>query len=467
MYVNVVELYRMTLERVPAYRGYLEERCGTLPEVTSPEDIAKLPFTSKGEYIKAFPLEKLCLDGTLFGKHVLCRSSGTKGKPFFWPQLPEQERYVAEWLYSDLDEAFGISKQPVFAMVSLALGSWISGELTSWGLRNLGIQKGGLTLVTPGLDLDEAVDMLESFADSFSGTVLYSYPPFARTILEKAAARKLPLESFRIGLRLAGEGYSEGYRSRLNRLMGYPEGALHSIASGYGSTDFGSLGKETPLCIAIRRILYEKGLAREVLGRNEIPSLCQYDPSGFFVELEGEELVVSKYQAIPLLRYRTADRATLITYEEMLRRLRDVGEDPLELLASRGGDLSRVRELPFVLVWGRIDGGITFYGANVLVEQIREIVEEQKAFQECCTGQFQLRKGEDANNDPVLEILLEPRPGIEGDREFLEKLMASCLEKTSADYAMIRKIQGEKALPLLRFVQNKELFGGTKFRYTS
>ncbi len=464
--MDLVEFYSMAIRRVPAYGAYVKERCGCLPEVSSPEDFTGLPFTSKAEYIKAFPLEDLCLDGTLRGKHVLCRSSGTKGKPFFWPQLPEQERYVADWLYSDLDEAFGISKNPVFALVSLALGSWISGELTSWGLRNLGIQKGGLTLVTPGLDLDEAVDMLESFAGKFGGTVLYSYPPFARTILEKAAARNLPLKSFRMGLRLAGEGYSEGYRSRLNRLMGYHEGALHSIASGYGSTDFGSLGKETPLCIAIRRILYEEGLAKEVLGRSEIPSLCQYDPSTFFVELHEEELVISKYQAIPLLRYRSGDRATLMPYAEMMQRLKDAGADPLDLLARRGGNLSKVRELPFVLVWGRIDGGITFYGANILVEQIREIVEERQEFAACCTGQFRIRKGEDADGEPVLEVLLEPRPGTEGNCELLAKDMASCLEEMSTDYALIRKTQGEKALPRVRFVQSEELFGGTKFKYT-
>ena len=462
--MNVFELYRLAVDRVPAYRAYVENCCGRLPEVTSLEELGSLPLTSKTDYIKAFPLEELCLDGTLKGKHVLCRSSGTKGRPLFWPQLPEQERYVADWLYSDLDESFGISRHPLFAVVSLALGSWISGELTSWGLRNLGVQKGGLTMVTPGLDLDEAIDLMGAFAGQFAGTVLYSYPPFARTILEKAADRALPLASYRMGLRLAGEGYSERYRDRLNRLMGYEPGDLHSIVSGYGSTDFGSLGKETTLAIAIRRCLYEQGLARAVLGRDEIPSLCQYDPSVFHVELDGEELVVSKYQAVPLLRYRTGDRATLIGYDEMMERLRSAGADPMELLARRGGDLSRVRELPFVLVWGRVDGGVTFYGANILVEQIREIVESQDLFRASCTGQFQIRRTESAELEPVLEILLEPRTGG-GDVEALAGLMASCLAAASAEYAAIRARQGDKALPRIRFVDDRELFGGTKFRY--
>jgi phenylacetate-CoA ligase len=350
-------------------------------------------------------------------------------------------------------------------VVSLALGSWISGELTSWGLRNLGIEKGGLTMVTPGLDLDEAVDMLESFAGTFDGTVLYSYPPFARTILEKAEERNLPLGSYRMGLRLTGEGYSERYRDRLNELMGNDEGALHSIFSGYGSTDFGSLGKETPLCIAIRRILYEKDLAAEVLGRDEIPSLCQYDPSVFHAELAGEELVVSKYQAAPLLIYRTGDRASLMPYDEMTERLTSAGVDPVKILESRGGDPSRIRNLPFVLAWGRIDGGVTFFGVNILVEQVREIIEGDDRFRECCTGQFQIRKTERGDLDQVLEILLEPRPGIRGDADALAEPMVEALSRTSAEYAAVRKNQGDKALPKLLFVEDRELFGGTKFRY--
>jgi phenylacetate-CoA ligase len=128
---------------VPAYRDYLRQHCNHVPKVSSLEDFESVPLTSKTDYIKAYPLQDLCLDGTLVGKHILCRSSGTKGKPFFWSQLPEQERYVADWLYSDLDESFGISKHPLFAVVSLALGSWISGELTSWGLRNLVSKRAG------------------------------------------------------------------------------------------------------------------------------------------------------------------------------------------------------------------------------------------------------------------------------------------------------------------------------------
>jgi phenylacetate-CoA ligase len=223
--------------------------------------------------------------------------------------------------------------------------------------------------------------------------------------------------------------------------------------------------RKTPLCIAIRRILYEKDLARDVLGRDEIPSLCQYDPTVFHAELAGEELVVSKYQGAPLLRYRTGDRASLMPYDEMTERLTSAGVDPVKILESRGGDPSRIRNLPFVLAWGRIDGGVTFFGVNILVEQVREIIEGDDRFRECCTGQFQIRKTERGDLDQVLEILLEPRPGIRGDADALAEPMVEALSRTSAEYAAVRKNQGDKALPKLLFVEDRELFGGTKFRY--
>ena len=100
---------------------------------------------------------------------------------------------------------------------------------------------------------------------------------------------------------------------------------------------------------------------------------------------------------------------------------------------------------------------LPFTELTFLVEQIREIIEEQREFAACCTGQFKIRKGEDALNDPVLEVLLEPRPETRGEEISFAKLLASCLEETSTDYATIRKTQGEKALPRLRFVPGDEL----------
>lgn len=458
------ELYRIAASRVPAYRRFLTQRLGSVPEVVSREDFAALPLTSKKDYVKAFPLEDLCLDGTLEGKHVLCRSSGSTGKPTYWPQMPEQERYVADYLYTDLDEDLQISLRPALALVVLGLGSWISGELTTWGLRTLGIQKGHLTLATPGINLEEAAEILEEFGPRFPQTVLYSYPPFAKRLLEMASDRGVDLSVLRVSLRLAGEGYSERYRDHVNRLLGYPEGHLTSVVSGYGSTDFGSAGKETPLCVAIRRALYEGNLTEKVLGVPDLPSVCQYDPAAHLLEVVEGELVASKYQAVPLVRYRSGDRGELVPFREMMARLADAGVDPLRVLEERGCRTDRVRELPFVLVHGRIDGGVTFFAANILVGQVQGALETDPVLAGAFTGAFQLRCAETEDLSSVLEIRAELRPGATAPEDGAPRL-ARELARRSTEYAAVWESNGDRALPQIVPVEAGSLYSSTKVRY--
>lgn len=463
--MDVLELYRVATERVPAYRNFLEERLGEVPAVTTLEAFRTLPFTDKGSYVRRYPLEEICLDGTLRGKHVLCRSSGTSGKATYWPQLPEQERYVADYLLSDLEESFAVSANPALVIVALGLGSWISGELTTWGLRNLGVQGGNVTLVTPGLNMEETAEIVETFSPRFTQTVIYTYPPFAKTLLDLVERRGIPLRKMRLSFRLAGEGYSEMFRSTLNRRMGRDEGDLTSVLSGYGATDFGSAGKETPLCAAVKRLLFEEGLSESLFGKRGIPSLCQYDPASHFLEAEEGELVVSRYQAVPLVRYRTGDRGALMGYDELLERLSDAGADPLALLERRGVPRTSVRPLPFVLVWGRVDGGITFFGANVLVSQVKDVFESDPELARLFTGNFSLRRGEDEHLDPVLEILVEPRHGVGADLEEAARLVARGLENCSTEFAAIRKMEGDRALPRLSLVPEGYFTGHHKIRY--
>ena len=458
------ELYRIVLSRVPAYRDYLERRLGTVPPEVDLRTFASLPLTSKKDYVKAYPLEDLCLDGTLTGKHVLCRSSGSTGKPTYWPQMPEQERYVADYLYTDLDEDLHISRCPALALVVLGLGSWISGELTTWGLRTLAIQKGNLTLATPGLNLEEAAEILEEFGPRFPQTVLYSYPPVAKRLLEMADEAGTDLPALRLSLRLAGEGYSERYRDHVNRLLGYPEGHLTSVVSGYGSTDFGSAGKETPLCVAIRRALYEGGLTEKALGVRDLPSVCQYDPAVHLLEVVEGELVASKYQAVPLVRYRSGDRGELVPFRDMMDRLADAGADPLKILRDRGGSPERVRELPFVLVHGRIDGGVVFFAANVLVGQVQGALETDPVLAQAFSGAFQLRRTETEALEPVLEIRAELRPGASVPEDGPVRL-ARELASRSSEYALVWGSNGDRALPRIVPMEPGSLYSSTKVRY--
>lgn len=464
MNLDPISVYRTAAERVPAYDEFLRRERGEIPEVRSLDEFRALPLMDKKNYLTRFPLAKVCLDGTLRGAHVICRSSGSTAKPFYWPQLPEQERDLSTWLATELEDTFAVGSKPTLVIVALALGAWISGELATWALRSLAIESGNITLLTPGLNRDEVVDMIAEFSPHFQQTLIYSYPPFAKNIVESAVERGIPVQDFNIRLRLAGEGYSEKFRDYVNALLGHDRNDIASIASGYASTDFGRVGKETPLAVAVKRVLHEKDCAAAILGCDTIPSVCQFNPAGFYLEAVDGELVITKHQAVPLIRYRSGDRGELIGYEEFLARFNAAGIDLLAELQARGGDPLAVKPLPFVLVHGRADGGITFYGANIPVAQIRDILEGSSPFREHFTGNFQIRKSSDEKLDPVLELQLEEKsPGYEKDS--LAALMARELAGRSSEYAKLLEVRGDTAMPMITVVGKDFFLNSAKIRY--
>ena len=71
MSYDPIEVYREAVARVPAYAEFLREAHGAVPEVADLDGFAALPTTDKHGYISRFPLEEICLDGTVRGGDVV------------------------------------------------------------------------------------------------------------------------------------------------------------------------------------------------------------------------------------------------------------------------------------------------------------------------------------------------------------------------------------------------------------
>jgi phenylacetate-CoA ligase len=456
--LNPLEVFAEAAERVPAYRKFLINHLGGVPSVRDIEAFERLPFTDKKSYILAFPLEDLCLDGTLRGKHFIYRSSGTTLAPVYWPKLPEEERDLPKWLEAGLVCAHAIDVIPTLVIVGLGLGSWISGEQTTWAMRSLAVEGKGVTVITPGLEPQEILELMERFCPSFPQTLLISYPPFAKSIVEEAAARGLPLRSYHLKLGLVGEGYSERFREYMGEILGHESGDVMAVWSGYGSADFGAVGQETPLTITIRRLIHSHGAARAVLGSDEIPGIYQYNPVSLHLEAVDGELVITRRQAVPLVRYRTGDRGAVIPCGEILSRLEWEGIEPERSLKDRDG-----AGLPLVLVYGRADGTVTFYGAKISAEQVREVL-DTPALRLHFTGRFRMRVVADENLNPRLEIEAEGRPGREppGAAE-AARLVADELCRINSEYAS--SLAGAGSLPVIVPASSDSFEGGLKLRY--
>lgn len=437
--MHAITMYREAVNRVPAYRAFLQEKTGGIPEVNSPEDFLKLPFMSKADYIMHYPVAELCLDGDPSCAHLWLRSSGTSRKPFFWPRRYDDERHLPQGLSKLFEDYVTPEVQPTLIVVGLALGPWGTGMQSSYAFRTLAHDVPGLAVVSPGLQQDSIIEVLERLSPLYKRTLLLSYPPFARNILLEAAKRGLDLPALNIHVMVGGEGITESYREMMWDLLGHSERDLNSVWSLYGSTDFANVGFENPLTIATRRIMADNHLAEEILGEPDLPMLFQRIPSPTHFEEIEDELVVSRMQGIPLIRYRSGDRVRFIERDDLLTRMRRAGHNPEQAVREAG---LRVPPwtTPFIALYGRMDHAVFYYGAKITVEQVKTAL-DTPAMRPWFNGRFLIKGIEDGNGNPVLEVSLEDRDELRAaNLDDVAETFARQLELVQSEFREVRKL---------------------------
>lgn len=467
-YKYPLSVYKAAVDTVPAYKNFLIEKCGgKIPEVTSIEDFYNLPFIDKSSYIQAYPIEDLCLNGTLHGKHLISTSSGSSGKYQYWPIRPETEKEYAAMVYNELNETCKISQKSTLVILGLMMGGNLSGALFAYALRAAAIENENFTLMTPGLDEQATIEFIKQFSPKYEQTIIYSYPATAKNIIESAAEQGIEIKKHNILLKLIGDSYSEQFRDNINELLGYPYGYLESVSAGYGATDFRAVGKENHLCTAIRRLLYENSRIKEVIGVDDVPTICQLNINSVFVEAVEEELIITQKNAIPLVRYKSNDSGGIILFNDMIERLKSYSLDPFKKLKEFGLNSDNISENPFVFVTGRRDG-LVFNGAKIKTENIKAVFEKNPYLAERVTGEFQIKKIVD-NEEQYIELSIIPKPGTENlNKDEIAITFASDLAKIQKGlYAKLFEADRQKVLPRIRFVkrQDIETLSGFKIKY--
>lgn len=440
---NAVEMYRLAAEQTPAYRAFLEEQTGEIPKVESEEDFARLPFMDKDNYVMRYPVQDLCLNGSFDSAHIWLRSSGTSRKPFFWPRRVEDEKGMPMALKRLFHRYTDPNAQPTLIIVGFALGPWGTGMQTSFAFRKMAHEVPGLAVVTPGLQNESIVEALEQIAPMYKQTLLFSYPPFAKMALEAAAEHGLDLPSLNLNLLVGGEGITESWREMMWRMLGHTERDLHSVWSLYGSTDFANVGFENPLTIAIRRHMVQNQLWDEIFGEPSVPMLFQRVPNQtHFEEVDGE-LIVSRIQGIPLMRYRSGDRVKFVERADLLARLHDTGFDAERSLRDAGLQVPEY-ETPFVALYGRINQVIFFYGAKITIEQVKMAL-ETPVMQPYFNGRFLVRGTESPAGDPQVEVSLEESDALRSaNLDEVSEALAGELAKIQSEFREVCSLAPNK-----------------------
>lgn len=463
----VLALFHDVAADVPAYKAFLTKQGISHRSIKTFEDFAKLPLTTKDNYHTCYPLADLCQNGQLATCDMIAVSSGSTGKPTFWPRFVTDELQIATRFEQIFHDSFSADNRSTLAVICFTLGTWVGGIYTTNCCRYLASKGYPITVVTPGNNKDEIYRVVQELGTAFEQVVLLGYPPFLKDVIDSGIARGVEWQQYQIKLVMAGEVFSEEWRSLVGERVG-SKNPCYDSASLYGTADAGVLGNETPLSICIRRFLAEHpDAARALFGESRLPTLVQYDPLSRFFEVEEGTLLFSGDNGIPLVRYHIADSGGLIAYEAMLTFLAEWGFDPVAQLQQTGG--RGIHPLPFVYVFGRSNFTVSYFGANIYPENVT-VGLEQGEIREWVTGKFVLQVKEDAEQNRFLSVVVELAPGVEGSEEQQDAIAFSILSqllRLNSEFA--NYVPSEYQVPQVELVPmgDPEYFPiGVKHRYT-
>lgn len=464
---------------VPAYRAFLAEHGIDPKKVQTEADFQRLPALTKENYLLCHPLPELCRDGLLETCDMIAVSSGSTGKPCFWPRFLTDELQIATRFEQVFHDSFRADERSTLAVVCFALGTWVGGMYTAACCRHLAAKGYPITVITPGNNREEIFRVVQELGPLYQQVVLLGYPPFLKDIIDTGRARGIEWAQYGIKMVMAGEVFSEEWRSLVAERIGSDD-PCHTFASLYGTADAGVLGNETPLSITIRRWLAaHPDDARTLFGESRLPTLVQYDPFSRYFEMQDGALLFTGDNGIPLVRYNILDTGGLISYDAMLSFLSARGFDPLAALSSSASsreagegepDEQRgARSLPFVYVFGRSNFTVSYFGANIYPENVT-VGLEQPVIKEWVTGKFVLQAKESADRDRILSIVVELAPNVEPSDHRRQTIAASIhtqLLRLNSEFA--HYVPSEYQMPHveLALTGDPEYFPvGVKHRYT-
>ena len=464
---HVLRLFRQVVANVPGYRAFLKDQQIEPATIQSLADFYQLPLTTKDNYIRHYSLPDLCHEGQIAGCDFVSASSGSTGAPTFWARRSEDELDIATRFEQVFHDSFRAREIPTLAVICFPLGTWVGGLYTTNCCRYLAAKGYPITLVTPGNNKTEILRVVTALAPLYAQTVLLGYPPFLKDAIDTGIANGVDWAKYHVKLVLAGEVFSEEWRTLVGQRLGSINFCYDS-ASLYGTADAGVLGNETPLSIGIRRWLSQQPeIARELFGKSRLPTLIQYDPLTRYFEVEDGTLLFSGDNGVPLIRYHIADTGGIIAYEEMLAFLASKGFDPQSQPELQDG--SGIRPLPFVYVFGRSQFAISYYGANIYPENVT-VGLEQSPICEWVTGKFVMQIRETVDRNAELLIVVELAPGAAETEARVQAIAGSILyhlRRLNREFANYVPESSQAPQIELRLTGDAEYFPvGVKHRYT-
>lgn len=449
-----LDVFHSCAQNVPAYGDFLKKNGIDQATVKAADDLKKVPPVGKNNYLRAYPLERLCMNGSLAaGSVVYTSTSGSTGDCFYFPR--DNAIDMRSSVYHEM--FLRNSRTPVngstLVMVCFGMGVWIGGIITYQAFKMIAERSYRLAIITPGVNKNEIFEALKNVAPKYDQVILCGYPPFMKDVIDEAPLHGVDWKKFSVKIIFAAETFSEAFRDRLAERVGIRD-VFRNTMNIYGSADLGTMAEETPVCILVRRLaLANKGLFKKIFKEaSRLPTLAQFHPGFIDFACDGQKVYCTSDSVLPLTRYEIGDNGGVMDFDEVEQAFAEEGMD-LRNEIKKAGLEDTLCELPFIYIYERTDLSTKFYGAIVYPEHVRGGLLHD-GLQEHITGKFAMSVKYDDNMDEYLEINVELKPGASGSGELVQevsKRVFDSLVEKSAEYKNNADMFSVKVQPKIIF----------------
>lgn len=415
---TALSVFQESAKTIPAYQEFLRLQKFQPKDVKSMDDFSKIPTSDKYNYIQAYGFNEV--NSVKAGKSLysVSLSSGTIDEPTIWPRYFAYEEFLPLVFELMMRSYWQIDKKSSLLINAYTLGPWMAGFSVHSAIRPL-TQKYNMAMATTGADIDSIVYTVVKLSKYYKQTIIYSYPTFARTILDRLQDAGVNIRKLNLKMFIAGEGHTVEWRQYINKLAtGDPENVT-AIIDGYGVTDTGLSGQGTALTNLIRDLAHkDRKLREDLFGKIEtVPSLFQYNTGTYYIEEYNGEILITTKSTTPLVRYNIHDRGGVIKFRQMEGILKSHGYDYKKLLRKKGLSRNIIWQQPFIYCFGRRDDTVIIGGANVYPEQIAPVLFNGKIKD---VHSFKLVTDFDKEQHQIFYVLLELKAGVSYTKKQLE-----------------------------------------------
>lgn len=451
---RALKLFHSVAERVPAYKDWLKKYKLDHKKIKTIQDFKSVPVMDKKNYILKYPVEKLNWDGKMENAEMISLSSGTSGKPCFWPRGSYQEFESAIIHEAMLKNFFEIDKKRTLMIVNFIMGTHLGGLITTNSGQCIASKGYALNIVSPGLKNVEALSIWKQFAKKYEQVIIVGYPPFLKDLIDEGVEQKIGWQKSKIKFLFSGDGFGEDWREYVHKNSGIGQGSYGGSINLYASSDAGVMAQETLLTTCLLKKFDKNINSREsFFGNRDLPYLFQYNPFLRYYETVGDELVFSSFSGLPLIRYNIQDRGQVLNFEEAMKNT----DDKLKTETQKLNKKFKHWKLPFLCLYGRKMNSVVFYAGIIYVDEFRAALDDSH-LSKYITGKFVVRRIFDKNQSSILELNIELNLNTKSPKNLskvIQKIVIDSLVKTNVEYRAIRNDRGKKADPRIHLYPYK------------